>query len=160
MSSTLYNKEEVNKKGNLQRMKDVTIRVSIIHTQDGQTEHHQMETTAKAAEKESGWFFTYTEEMEEGKKVPTIVKITESMLSLLRQGHVNMKQEFEKGKQSESMYVTPYGRFRMEIYTRKLQVIQTAAGRPEEARVFYQQWLDGQYLGDYELHFLFRWMEA
>ena len=140
-------------------MIDVTIQVSITHMMDGHTEHTQMESTGRAVEKENGWFFSYTEEIAGAGKVPTILKLSQAGLSLLRQGHVKMKQEFQKGLQSESMYDTPHGRFRMAIYTRKLQTTRED-GRPVTSHILYQQWLDGQYLGEYELNFRFLWKEA
>lgn len=142
-------------------MIDVTIQVSISHALAGETEHTRMEHPGKAVEKQSGWFFSYTEEWAEGEKVPTILKLSEAGISLLRQGNVKMRQEFQTGKQSESMYETPHGRFRLEIYTRKLQQVwDEDAGMPSEARIYYQQWLDGQYLGEYELHYCFQRKEA
>ncbi|NGQ96216.1 DUF1934 domain-containing protein [Brevibacillus sp. SYP-B805] len=137
-------------------MQNVTIQLVITHTADRQTERTELRYPGRAANRENGWYFSYTEQVEGIGEVGTILKIALSEVTLLRQGKLQMKQVFAKGKSSECHYVSPHGRFRMETYTRMLR-IEREEERPAAIRTQYQLWLDGQYLGEYELDVRIDW---
>jgi uncharacterized beta-barrel protein YwiB (DUF1934 family) len=138
-------------------MQNLTIQLTVTHSMNGQTERTVMEYQGKAAEKETGWYVMYTEQLDGVGDVSTILKIGVSDVTLLRQGSLQMKQLFRKGKSMECDYDSPHGRFRMETHTRKLR-IERMENRPERVYIAYQLWMNEQYLGEYELELRLTWL--
>jgi len=139
-------------------MQDVQIDLIATHCVDGQTEQSVHRYQGKGVEKGLGWYITYKEQVEGAGEVMTTVKVSDRDVHLLRQGALQMKQQFEKGSSHQAPYVSPHGRFTMEIHTHKLRVIrQEQEGRPLEIRIAYQLWLNEQYAGDHDLTIRLQW---
>jgi uncharacterized beta-barrel protein YwiB (DUF1934 family) len=137
-------------------MQDVQIHLIATHRVDGQTEETVHRYEGKGVEKGLGWYITYKEQVEGAGDVTTTVKVSEKEVTLLRQGTIQMKQQFQKGVSHHSPYVSPHGRFSMETHTHKLR-ITSEAERPQEIRIAYQLWLNQQYAGEHELMVRLTW---
>ncbi len=131
-------------------MQDVRIQLVATHRVDGQKEETNHSYQGKGVEKGSGWYITYKEHVEGAGDVTTTLKVSEKEVTLLRQGALQMKQQFQKGVSSHSTYVTPHGRFSMETHTVKLRMTGEQE-RPQEIRIEYQLWMNEQYTGEHEL---------
>ncbi|WP_139491036.1 DUF1934 domain-containing protein [Brevibacillus dissolubilis] len=137
-------------------MQEVTLHVRIKQTADGRTDETKQTHEGKGTAKGNGWYFTYKEELEEAGSVNTVYKIEDGMVSLIRQGQLQMKQLFVKGRTSESVYHSPYGMFEMETHTSKLSV-KSEGERPERISIAYQLWMNKQYVGSFELELQAEW---
>ncbi|GAA4720498.1 DUF1934 domain-containing protein [Brevibacillus fulvus] len=137
-------------------MQDVQIQLAVTHQANGQTEQTRYSYQGRGTKKENGWYFSYPESLEGVGTIQTVLKVGEADVTLLRQGKLQMKQLFAKGKTSETIYNSPMGPLTMETHTRKVK-IKREADRPAQLLLAYQVWLNGQYAGDYELHLLFQW---
>jgi uncharacterized beta-barrel protein YwiB (DUF1934 family) len=137
-------------------MQDVQIQLVVTHKRDGQTDVTKQEYLGKGVQKENGWYISYKEQFDEIGEVGTILKIAELDVTLLRQGKLQSKQLFAKGRSSDSVYSSPYGQFQMETHTRQLR-IKRENGRPQELEISYQLWLNQQYLGEYEMKIRLAW---
>jgi uncharacterized beta-barrel protein YwiB (DUF1934 family) len=137
-------------------MQDVQIKLVAKHSLYGQTEKTVSVYQGKGAEKVSAWYISYKEHIEGAGDVTTTLKVSEKEVTLLRQGGLQMKQQFEKGMSSHSPYVSPHGRFTMETHTRKL-LVTSKQTRPQEIRIEYQLWMNEQYVGEHELTIHLDW---
>ncbi len=137
-------------------MQEVTLKLFMKQMANGETEESIYTYEGKGVKKESGYFISYKEEVEGVGEVSTILKMEEQTVALIRQGKLQSKQEFQKGKSNESAYTSPYGTMRMETYTRKLTINRTE-GRPDSLAISYQLWLQEQYVGEFELRLELDW---
>jgi len=137
-------------------MQEITLQVSVIRRQAGETETIEQRHAAKMTKKAGGWYVSYTETMEGIGEVPTVVKIGETDVTVLRQGKLQTKQRFAKGETSDAPYISPYGRFLLETYTRRLR-IRHEDNRPVQVEMAYQLWMNGEYLGEYDCTY---WISA
>lgn len=58
----------------------------------------------------------------------TTLKMKPDKFSMIRNGTTSTKMDFEKGKQTFSMYNTPYGTLELEINTKNIQVSMNGNG--------------------------------
>ncbi|QQE74266.1 DUF1934 domain-containing protein [Brevibacillus composti] len=100
--------------------------------------------------KESDWYLTYKEQLEGAGEVSTIWKISEGVISLVRQGAIQTKQMFKRGKTDRTTYRSPHGTFLMELHVNKMKVT-AESDIPSQVEISYQLWLNEQYAGDHEL---------
>lgn len=79
-------------------------------------------TAAECHEKNGGFYLLY-EEDPEGVETPVrnIIKLKGSILELTKRGAINARMVFEAGKEHVTDYITPYGRLRMEVFTRAVK---------------------------------------
>lgn len=131
-------------------MQEVRIKLTAKHLVDGNEEETIHDYTGRYVKKESAWYLTYREEMEGIGEVGTTLRLEEKSVTLVRQGQVSSRQQFEKGKSTHSVYRSPYGPFDMETHTNKLR-IQVQDGMPRNVEIAYQLWMSGQYAGEHRL---------
>ncbi|MCR5703511.1 MAG: DUF1934 domain-containing protein [Eubacterium sp.] len=61
-------------------------------------------------------------EEESGQTTKNTIKFNSEKVEVLRNGMVNGKLIFQKGKNSQSLYGTPYGDILLEVMTKEIQV--------------------------------------
>ncbi|WP_126428954.1 DUF1934 domain-containing protein [Brevibacillus marinus] len=137
-------------------MQDVVLHVHSKQHSDGQVAKMEQQYQSKGAAKPGGWYFTYVESVADVGEVRTVLKVGVDEVTILRQGPLEMKQRFQSGMDSESIYHSPFGRFRMKVYTRRLRVTHQE-NRPLAVDLAYQLWLNEAYVGEVELAFRFAW---
>ncbi|MGG1440591.1 DUF1934 domain-containing protein [Brevibacillus laterosporus] len=137
-------------------MQDVQLSLSIIQKAEGQTDKTEVKMSGKASLRNSSWFLKYKEQVEGVGEVSNIVRINEDSTQLLRQGSLQMKQIFEKGKGTDSLYSSPYGNMQMHTHTRTYKVTYQSE-KPIHVFIAYQLWLSGQYVGEFEWDMKIAW---
>lgn len=131
-------------------MLDVQIELTAKHLVEGQTEETTHRYAGKCVQKANAWYLTYKEQMEGVGDVSTTLKLADKSVTLLRQGGVSTRQQFEKGLSTQSTYQSPYGPFAMETHTIRLR-IRYEEEFPVCVEIAYQMWMNGQYAGEHEL---------
>jgi uncharacterized beta-barrel protein YwiB (DUF1934 family) len=131
-------------------MQDVQIELTAKHLVEGDWEQTTHSYEGKCVEKASAWFLTYKEQLEGVGEVSTTLKLTGQAITLIRQGGVSTRQQFEKGMSTHSTYQSPYGPFAMETHTNRLR-IRYEQDLPAQIEIAYQLWMNGQYAGEHEL---------
>lgn len=107
-------------------MKDVMIRIKGHQKYNDDEEKHGLEyiTEAKFYEKEGSTYLVYTESEEIGFiNGKTTVQINENSVTVTREEKkdVTAVMEFIQGKRGTTLYVTPAGKFALEILTNKIE---------------------------------------
>lgn len=100
---------------------------AIISVFSGENENNKepisVTTPGEFYERNNCYYAVYKETEISGMKgTTTTLKIKPDKFSMLRTGTTSTKMEFEKGKQTFSMYNTPYGTLELEINTKDLQI--------------------------------------
>ncbi|NRR19341.1 DUF1934 domain-containing protein [Brevibacillus sp. MS2.2] len=131
-------------------MQDIQVKLTARHHVDGNWEETAHSYEGKRVQKASAWYLTYKEQMEGVGEVSTTLKLTDTSITLVRQGGVSTRQQFEKGASTHSTYRSPYGPFAMETHTNKLR-IRYEAEVPVQVEIAYQLWMNEQYAGEHEL---------
>lgn len=106
---------------------------AIISVFSGENENNKepisVTTPGEFYERNNCYYAVYKETEISGMKgTTTTLKIKPDKFSMLRNGTTSTKMEFEKGKQTFSMYNTPYGTLELEINTKDLQVLMDDSG--------------------------------
>ncbi|BAH46482.1 conserved hypothetical protein [Brevibacillus brevis NBRC 100599] len=131
-------------------MQDIQVKLTARHHVEGNWEETTHSYEGKRVQKASAWYLTYKEQMEGVGEVSTTLKLTDTSITLVRQGGVSTRQQFEKGASTHSTYQSPYGPFAMETLTNKLR-IRYEAEVPVQVEIAYQLWMNEQYAGEHEL---------
>ncbi|MFA4133492.1 MULTISPECIES: DUF1934 domain-containing protein [unclassified Brevibacillus] len=131
-------------------MQDIQVKLTARHHVEGNWEETTYSYEGKRVQKASAWYLTYKEQMEDVGEVSTTLKLTDTSITLVRQGGVSTRQQFEKGASTHSTYQSPYGPFAMETHTNKLR-IRYEAEVPVQVEIAYQLWMNEQYAGEHEL---------
>ncbi|ASJ56205.1 hypothetical protein BP422_23205 [Brevibacillus formosus] len=131
-------------------MQDIQLKLTARHHVEGNWEETTHSYEGKRVQKASAWYLAYKEEMEGVGEVSTTLKLTDTSITLVRQGGVSTRQQFEKGASTHSTYQSPYGPFAMETHTNKLR-IRYEAEVPVQVEIAYQLWMNEQYAGEHEL---------
>ncbi|WP_312109485.1 DUF1934 domain-containing protein [Brevibacillus reuszeri] len=131
-------------------MQDVQIKLTAKHLVEGNWDASTHHYEGKCVQKATSWYVTYKEHMEGAGEVSTTLKLSDKALTLIRQGGVSTRQQFEKGVSTQSTYQSPYGPFAMETHTNKLRV-QYENELPVLIEIAYQLWMNEQYSGEHEL---------
>ena len=131
-------------------MQDVQIKLTAKHLVDGSWDASTHHYEGKRVQKAASWYITYKEQMEGAGEVSTTIKLSDKAITLIRQGGVSTRQQFEKGASTLSLYHSPYGPFTMETHTNKLR-IQYENELPVLIEISYQLWMNEQYTGEHEL---------
>ncbi|WP_400162215.1 DUF1934 domain-containing protein [Brevibacillus sp. TJ4] len=131
-------------------MQDITITLTARHLVEGEWDETSHQYPGRYVEKAKAWYVTYTEQMPDIGDVATTLRLGQNSVTLIRQGSVSTRQQFEKGKSTHSVYQSPYGPFDMETHTNKLR-IHYEQEKPSEVEIAYQLWMNGQYAGEHHL---------
>jgi len=131
-------------------MQDVQIELTAKHRGDGDWEESTHSYAGRCVQKAAAWYLTYKEQVEGAGEVSTTLKLTDQSITLVRQGGVSTRQQFEKGASTHSSYQSPYGPFAMETHTSRLR-IRYEQELPARVEIAYQLWMNGQYAGEHEL---------
>lgn len=131
-------------------MQDIQVKLTARHHVEGSWEETTHSYEGKLVQKASAWYLTYKEQMEGAGEVSTTLKLTDTSITLVRQGGVSTRQQFEKGASTHSSYQSPYGPFAMETHTNKLR-IRYEEEIPVQVEIAYQLWMNEQYAGEHEL---------
>lgn len=131
-------------------MQDVQIKLTAKHLVEGNWDTSTHHYEGKRVQKAASWYVTYKEQMEGAGEVSTTIKLSDKAITLIRQGGVSSRQQFEKGASTQSLYQSPYGPFTMETHTNKLR-IQYENELPVLIEISYQLWMNEQYTGEHEL---------
>ncbi|GAA0125902.1 DUF1934 domain-containing protein [Clostridium sp. ATCC 25772] len=96
--------------------------ISIISTQgdDGAVEV----VTAGSFYKEDGYYYATYEETEASgmEDTNTTLKINETGFSLIREGSITTKMNFERNKEDDILYSTPHGGLSLKIRTKSIKI--------------------------------------
>jgi uncharacterized beta-barrel protein YwiB (DUF1934 family) len=131
-------------------MQDIKIHLTARHLVEGEWDETIHQYAGRYVEKANAWYITYTEQMEGIGDVATTLRLGQGSVTLIRQGSVSTRQQFEKGKSTHSVYQSPYGPFDMETHTSKLR-IRYEQEKPIDVEIAYQLWMNGQYAGEHQL---------
>jgi len=131
-------------------MQDVQIKLTARHRVEGEWDETTHSYEGKCVQKASAWYVTYKEQLEGAGEVSTTLKLTNQAITLIRQGGVSTRQQFEKGLSTQASYQSPYGPFAMETHTNKLR-IRYEEEIPVAVEIAYQLWMNEQYAGEHEL---------
>lgn len=105
-------------------MKDVMLKIKGIQAPvGGEEDRIELITEGKIFEKEDCKYLMYDESQLSGMEgCKTVLKIYDDSVEMEREGNAMSKLVFKMGERHVSKYTTPYGNFRMEILTKKLDV--------------------------------------
>lgn len=103
--------------------KDVLVKISGLQgVQDGD-ETVELMAHGKYYKKNDKHYLLYEDvEEESGVATKNTIKFNEDKVEVLRNGMVNGKLVFQKGKNSQSLYGTPYGDILLEILTKDVYI--------------------------------------
>ncbi len=109
---------------NIAISKDILLNVkSIQQFRDEEPEIIDLTTEGKLYSKSGSIYLTYDESELSGiANNKVILKIKEDTVQMNRYGEFETTMIFKKGKRDVSMYGTPYGEFRVEILTDKVEI--------------------------------------
>ncbi|MCG8542216.1 MAG: DUF1934 domain-containing protein [Clostridia bacterium] len=104
-------------------MKDVILKIKGTQLPSGaQEDVIELITEGKVYNKNNAKYLVYEESELSGMEgCTTTLKITDDKIEMKRFGNATSQLVFEKGKRHVTNYSTPYGNFRMEILTKKLE---------------------------------------
>ncbi|MFD2368483.1 DUF1934 domain-containing protein [Brevibacillus sp. GCM10020057] len=134
----------------------VQIELTAKHRVDGDWEETTHSYEGRCVQKAAAWYLNYKEQVEGAGEVSTTLKLTERAITLVRQGGVSTRQQFEKGASTHASYQSPYGPFAMETHTNRLRV-RYERELPTRVEIAYQLWMNGQYAGEHELTMVIGW---
>ncbi|MBM7622873.1 DUF1934 domain-containing protein [Sporohalobacter salinus] len=104
-------------------MQSVVVNVESIQIDEaGKREEISFTTNGKLYQKKFGYYLRYDEEMGIDQETTTTLKIKDEVLTLIREGAVRMKQEFEVGKVDSFSYQTPYGRLDFNLIVEEVYI--------------------------------------
>ncbi|WP_194840889.1 DUF1934 domain-containing protein [Filobacillus milosensis] len=86
----------------------------------------------------------YDEQMEDLGEVYTTIVIQEDRISIKREGQLQMHQVFRIGHSTECVYTHPYGKFRMETTTHRMQFIKGIGNKSGKLYINYDVMLNDQ----------------
>lgn len=103
-----------------------TVKLSLVGRQRDETGAETVAETFANAEyyEKNGSIYLLYEEIQEGLRsaVKNTLKLKGSVLELTRRGAVDAHMIFEAGRVHPSDYATPYGRLKIGVHTRSLEV--------------------------------------
>ncbi len=87
---------------------------------------------------------TYTETLDDGSNVSSLITIYEDRVSIKRKGPVAMHQQFRPHRSTENVYQHPHGTIHMETYTKAIDYRRPAAEQAGLLTIAYTVKLNGQ----------------
>ncbi|TLS36681.1 DUF1934 domain-containing protein [Pseudalkalibacillus caeni] len=100
-------------------------------------EKTNLKTSGSVFQKSNATYIKYDEHLEAGK-VSNVVKITGTQVTVIRRGAVSMRQTFEQGKTTESVYQSPFGALQMEAKTTQVSFEWDEQNRSGKLSLDYQ----------------------
>lgn len=133
----------------------VLIRLESLQTQGGETERVEQDLTGTLLLLEQGWALSYRETAASGLgETQTTLTAAPGKVILTREGETACRMVFREGRRTLADYRTPYGKFDLEILTRRVSAcLEGAAGRVE---LVYSLSLGGGEPGETRLTLTFR----
>lgn len=103
--------------------KQVKVRVSSIGEHTG-GESIVTNTFGNLLYKEPYYYLSYEEKLDEesSETCKSTLRYNEHELRVTRKGNVTSTLEFSKGQTHKSIYMSPYGNFEVEVYTKNLTI--------------------------------------
>lgn len=80
----------------------------------------------------------------------TMLKITDSDVTLVRKGKVVQEQHFTLDKKSSSSYTTPYGQMELSVLTKKIDIDYASVSG--DINIAYELAVNGQWQSDNQLN--------
>jgi uncharacterized beta-barrel protein YwiB (DUF1934 family) len=103
--------------------KDVLVKISGLQGAVDGEETVELMARGKYYRKNNKHYLLYDDiEEESGMTTKNTIKFNEDKVEVLRNGMVNGKLIFQQGKNSQSLYGTPYGDILLEVMTKKIAV--------------------------------------
>ncbi|MCR5737387.1 MAG: DUF1934 domain-containing protein [Eubacterium sp.] len=103
--------------------KDVLVKISGLQGATDGGECVELMARGKYYRKNEKHYLLYDDiEEESGMTTKNTIKFNEEKVEVLRNGMVNGKLVFDEGKNSQSLYGTPYGDILLEVLTKKISV--------------------------------------
>ncbi|MDR1701974.1 MAG: DUF1934 domain-containing protein [Sporomusaceae bacterium] len=133
--------------------------LSIIGVQknaQGEEERIEQIINGKLYEKDAVSYLIYQEPSEEGKHTTTMLKLCPDRLSLTRTGNVEYKQEFQAGRECDSLYTTFCGSFPMGVVTHQLEAIKSDNGKIAGIELQYSLYLNGKWQSENTLSIIIK----
>ena len=111
----------------------ILIRLESLQTTAGETEGVEQEFPGTLTLQEGGWAVSYREPEESGLgKSFTTLTAAPGKVILDRTGETACRMVFREGRRTLGDYTSPYGRFDLEIFTRKISAaLDGAEGKLE-----------------------------
>ncbi|MET3684182.1 uncharacterized beta-barrel protein YwiB (DUF1934 family) [Alkalibacillus flavidus] len=116
---------------------DITIDTDI-KDPNGENESIRREEKGSYVQRGGLHLLKYDEEMEDVGTVKNTVIITDDKITLKREGVVKMHQVFRIGQRTETVYRHPYGHFRMETNTNRMEYMKGTENRSGKIRLEYE----------------------
>ncbi len=92
------------------------------------------------------------EDLQQGTKTPTVLKIGQEAMILLRHGSVEQEQRFERGTEKRSTYRTPYGNINLAVRTEELSVHYEDGKAEGIVDIRYDLFVNGAFQSSNRLH--------
>ncbi|WP_003542706.1 DUF1934 domain-containing protein [Desulfotomaculum nigrificans] len=110
--------------------KDVLVTIkSTKKDSDNDTEVIELVSPGTFHKKGNSYYILYPETVISGtENSTTSVKVAADTVTIVRSGHINMRQVFEKGKLHRSVYQTPFGSMNMTVLPLQIEVDLTDLG--------------------------------
>lgn len=107
-------------------MKDnVLVRISGLQVVEETGDSIEMMSTGKHYIKNNKHYLLYNEiDEESGAKIQNTIKFNETSAEVMRKGLISGKLVFNKGKNNQSIYSTPYGELLIEVLTKEIKMKQ------------------------------------
>ena len=99
----------------------ISIHLESLQTQAGETERVEQDLSGTLTLLENGWAVSYHEPADSGlgESVTTLTAAPGKVI-LDRKGETACRMVFREGRQTLGDYASPYGRFDLDIFTRKV----------------------------------------
>ncbi|WP_353894597.1 DUF1934 domain-containing protein [Proteinivorax hydrogeniformans] len=128
----------------------MNLTISSSQKNDGESSNIQVDAKGKLYNKNGTDYIVYDEPEGTGLEgTITTVKVKDNQVTLIRSGQTGMKQVFLSGKQTQSLYKTPYGSFPMEVQSEKVEIQRSTDGI--KIRLKYNLNVAGQSVGQQTL---------
>ncbi|MFD2761046.1 DUF1934 domain-containing protein [Lentibacillus juripiscarius] len=124
--------------------KQVAIELETSIDDNGEMEYNTVRQTGQFYQKETMDVLTYTETLDDGSNVSSLITIYEDRVSIKRKGPVAMHQQFRPHRSTENVYQHPHGTIHMETYTKAIDYRRPAAEQAGLLTIAYTVKLNGQ----------------
>lgn len=103
--------------------KDVLIKISGLQVLEDTGDSIEMMSFGKYYTKNEKHYLFYEDiEEETGKKTKNRIKFNDNYVEVMRDGNINGELVFEKGKNYQSLYSTPFGDMLLEVLTKDISL--------------------------------------
>ncbi|HBI02981.1 MAG TPA: hypothetical protein DDY49_03005 [Paenibacillaceae bacterium] len=116
--------------------------VSYFGIQEDEPESHREKYPAQLHQKGNHWFISFQEE-----QGPSLLKISENEITVIRRGQVTMRQPFRTGVLTSGTYINPTGKMFMETHTHEIICEKDTQGEFLGVMWRYDLRLNGQEVG-------------